>query len=98
LAGATSLRELACLIEDCDVLVTNDSGPMHIGAALRTPLVSLFGSTDERITGPYGQSDSVINKRVVCSPCFRRFCPIDFRCMKQIEVEEVFQKTLSHLK
>lgn len=91
LAGATNLRELACLIQDCDLLITNDSGPMHIGAALSTPLIALFGSTDDRATGPWGQSDAVINKRVTCSPCFKRKCPIDFRCMKEISVNEVVQ-------
>jgi heptosyltransferase-2 len=91
LAGVTSLRELACIIKDCDVLVTNDSGPMHIGAAFEVPLVALFGSTDDQVTGPYGQSASVINKRPSCSPCMKRVCPIDFRCMKQISVEEVAQ-------
>ena len=89
LAGVTDLRELACLIKDCDVFVTNDSGPMHIAAAFATPLVALFGSTDDRKTGPFGQSQSVINKRVSCSPCFKRECPIDFRCMTQISVDEV---------
>ncbi len=89
LAGVTSLRELACLIKDCDVLVTNDSGPMHIAAAFGTSLVALFGSTDDSVTGPYGQSESVIHKRVSCSTCFKRVCPIDFRCMMQISVEEV---------
>ena len=97
LAGVTSLRELMCLIRDCDVLVTNDSGPMHIAAALGTPLVALFGSTDDRATGPYGQSAAVLNKRVECSPCFKRTCPIDFRCMKGISVEEVLEKVRSHV-
>ncbi|HSX27099.1 MAG TPA: lipopolysaccharide heptosyltransferase II [Chlamydiales bacterium] len=98
LAGVTSLRELACLIKDCDVLVTNDSGPMHIGAAFGTPLVALFGSTDEKVTGPYGQEEAVIHKHVSCSPCFKRTCPIDFRCMKQISVDEVAAKVLHLLK
>ncbi len=89
LAGATDLRELMSLIQMCDVLVTNDSGPMHIGAALGVPLVALFGSTDETLTGPYGQSGSVIRKQVSCAPCFERVCPIDFRCMRGILVEEV---------
>lgn len=89
LAGVTSLRELACLVKDCSVLVTNDSGPMHIGAAFGTPLVALFGSTDEKATGPYGQMDGVINKHVKCAPCFKRVCPIDFRCMNSISVDEV---------
>lgn len=97
LAGVTSLRELACIIKDCNVLVTNDSGPMHIGAAFGVPLVALFGSTDENLTGPYGQSGSVINKHVQCSPCFKRVCPIDFRCMTQISVDEVVKRVLIHV-
>lgn len=97
LAGVTSLRELACLIKDCTVLVTNDSGPMHIAAAFGTPLVALFGSTDDAVTGPYGQQESVINKRVKCSPCLKRVCPIDFRCMKQIGVDEVVERVLAHV-
>ncbi len=98
LAGVTSLRELVCLIKDCDLLVTNDSGPMHIGAAFNVPLVALFGSTDDRVTGPYGQGRNVINKHVKCSPCFKRVCPIDFRCMMQISVDEVVERAISLLK
>lgn len=94
LAGVTSLRELACLIKDCDVFVTNDSGPMHIAAAFKRPMVALFGSTDEELTGPYGQNESVIHKQVKCSPCFKRTCPIDFRCMNEISVDEVVAKVL----
>lgn len=97
LAGETHLRELLCLIALCDVLVTNDSGPMHIGAAMGTPLVALFGSTSEIATGPYGQPEAVIHKKVDCSPCFKRTCPIDFRCMKQIEVQEVWEKVHQQL-
>ena len=88
LAGIISLRELASIIHDCDVLLTNDSGPMHIASALGTPLVALFGATDEKQTGPYNQG-RVINKNVECSPCFKRVCPIDFKCMKEISVDEV---------
>ncbi len=91
LAGATTLRELMCLIRCCNVLVTNDSGPMHIAAAFGVPLVALFGSTDENATGPYGQSESVLREKVSCSPCFKRKCPIDFRCMKKIEVDQVLR-------
>lgn len=91
LAGLTSLRELASLIKLCDVLLTNDSGPMHIAAALQTPLVALFGSTNEVVTGPY-QTGKVIHKHVECSPCYQRVCPIDFRCMKQIEADEVVRE------
>jgi heptosyltransferase-2 len=97
LAGLTSLRELACLIKLCKVLLTNDSGPMHIAAAVQTPLVALFGSTNETATGPY-QVGTVINKHVSCSPCYHRECPIDFRCMKRIESDEVYQEILRALK
>src|SRR5208282_2799676 len=68
LAGVTSLKELACIIKACDLLITNDSGPMHIAAAFNTPLIALFGSTDDAATGPYGNREAVINKRVSCSP------------------------------
>lgn len=97
LAGLTSLRELVCLIKLCKVLLTNDSGPMHIAAAVQTPLVALFGSTNEKATGPY-QMGTVINKHVSCSPCYHRQCPIDFRCMKRIESDEVYQEILRTLK
>lgn len=89
LSAKTSLRELIALIQCCSVLLTNDSGPMHIAAALGTPIVALFGSTSEIKTGPYPKG-VVIHKHVSCSPCYRRVCPIDFRCMKQISSEEVF--------
>ncbi len=96
LAGLTSIRELASLIKLCDALLTNDSGPMHIAAALGTPLVALFGSTNETTTGPY-MAGKVIHKHVECSPCYQRKCPIDFRCMKRIEADEVFQEIMQIL-
>ena len=96
LAGKTSLRELMSLISLCQVFLTNDSGPMHIASALGTPLVALFGSTSDVKTGPY-QSGTVIHKHVSCSPCYQRVCPIDFRCMKQIEVDEVYEALLKNL-
>ncbi len=97
LAGLTSLRELAALIKCCKIVLTNDSGPMHIAAAVGTPLVALFGSTNETATGPY-KAGTVINKHVSCSPCYRRECPIDFRCMKRIETDEVYDEILRTLK
>lgn len=97
LAGLTTLRELASLIQICDVLLTNDSGPMHMADALGTPLIALFGSTSEIVTGPY-RSKNVIHKHTSCSPCFKRRCPIDFRCMKQIEVDEVYTEVCRLLK
>lgn len=97
LAGLTSLRELAALLTCCNVLLTNDSGPMHIADALGVPVVALFGSTNAIATGPY-RSGKVIQKHVSCSPCYKRTCPIDFRCMKQITVEEVLEAVQGALK
>lgn len=96
MAGLTSLRELTSLISVCDVLLTNDSGPMHIAGAFNTPVVALFGSTSAVMTGPY-KNGVVIQKQVACSPCYRRTCPIDFRCMTQIGVDEVLQAILQAL-
>lgn len=89
-AGKTSIRELMALLSECSVILTNDSGPMHIAAALDIPLVALFGSTSDIKTGP-SPSGVVINKHANCSPCYKRECPIDFRCMTHIEVQEVYQ-------
>ena len=92
LAGKTTIRELAALIQQCNLLITNDSGPMHLAAAVGTPPLALFGSTSDVKTGPYKLGE-VIHKRVACSPCYKRVCPIDFRCMKRIEVDEVYHKS-----
>lgn len=93
MAGKTSIRELAAFIQCCHILITNDSGPMHMAAALGVPPLALFGSTSDVRTGPYSIG-RVIHKHVECSPCYRRVCPIDFRCMKRIEVEEVYNNAL----
>jgi len=91
LVGKTTLRELASIINECDLFLTNDSGPMHIAAAFDIAQVALFGSTDDILTGPYSEKAIVINKKVKCSPCFKRVCPIDFRCMNKITVEDVLE-------
>jgi heptosyltransferase-2 len=92
LAGKTSLRELMALLKICRVLLTNDTGPMHVAAALGTPVVVPFGSTSPELTGPGLPGDmrnQLIKSHAPCSPCFLRECPIDFRCMKDIKVDEV---------
>ena len=96
LAGKTSLRQLCGLIGRCQLFLTNDSGPMHIADSLGIPLVALFGSTDAKKTGPYRQG-TVLQKEVECSPCFERECPIDFRCMKGIQVDEVLKSLKGQL-
>jgi len=98
LAGKTTLRELIALISECDVLVTNDSGPMHIGYAVKTPLVALFGSTDPELTGPVGAGNIVIKKDVPCGPCFLRKCKEpSLRCMEAIGAGEVFEAVVKLL-
>ena len=92
LAGKTNLRELLALISVCSVFLTNDSGPMHIADAIGTRLLALFGSTSDVKTGPFHHAKNVIHKHVSCSPCYKRVCPIDFKCMKNISVEEVYQQ------
>jgi heptosyltransferase II len=92
LSGQTSLRELCALLRACDLLVTNDTGPMHVAAALGTPMVVPFGSTSPELTGPGlpgGQQHELLRSEAPCSPCFRRECPIDFRCMTGITPETV---------
>ena len=97
LAGKTSLRELMALLKLCGVLLTNDSGPMHVAAALGTPVVVPFGSTSLELTGPGLPGDArhrLLKSDAPCSPCFRRECPIDFRCMNGISVERVVEGVL----
>ncbi|MEK6714007.1 MAG: lipopolysaccharide heptosyltransferase II, partial [Nitrospirota bacterium] len=88
--GKTSLKRLPALLANVNLLVTNDSGPMHIAAAIGTPVVALFGPTDHRLTGPYGSGHVVISKDMDCKPCLRRPCkhgkPL---CMEMIAVEDV---------
>jgi heptosyltransferase-2 len=97
LAGKTSLRELCVLLKLCRVLLTNDSGPMHVAAALGTPVVVPFGSTSPELTGPGLPGDTrhqLLTANAPCSPCFLRTCPIDFRCMTGIPFERVVEATL----
>jgi heptosyltransferase-2 len=94
LSGRTELSELIAMIACCDLFLTNDSGPMHLAAALRVPTLAIFGSTDEVATGPMSPAAVVLNKRVECSPCLLRECPIDHRCMTRLSSEEVVQQAL----
>lgn len=95
LTGKTSVAELVALIRIADVLVTNDTGPAHIGAALRTPTLVIFGPTNPLTTYPLSAQAEVIRHPPDCAPCMLRDCPIDHRCMTAISVEEVFQRALT---
>ena len=95
-AGETSLRELCALLKAAAILLTNDTGPMHVAAALGTPVIVPFGSTSPELTGPT-LADNFLHQIVVgeapCAPCFRRECPVDFRCMTSITAEQIVQAT-----
>ena len=89
LAGKTSLKELLPLIEKAVFMVTNDTGPMHIAAALQVPVYAIFGPANPDRTGPYWARHTVIRSGAVCSPCYR-WKPCDnWRCMEEISVEQV---------
>ncbi len=97
-AGETTLRQAMALLERCRLVVTNDSGPMHVASALALPVVALFGSTDAAATGPLGPYSRVVQNRVACSPCGFRRCPIDFRCMEGLSVATVYRAALELVK
>jgi lipopolysaccharide heptosyltransferase II len=94
LAGKTTLGQMMGLLSSCRLFLTNDSGPMHLAAALDVPQVAVFGSTSARATGPLSGRALVIRKPVDCSPCFLRECPIDFRCMIGVTVDEVYDAAM----
>lgn len=89
LIGRTSVRELMAVLARCRLVVTNDSGPMHIAAALRVPIVAVFGPTDHTTTSPLGQDCRIVRTPVDCAPCMLRECPIDHRCMTRVTADDV---------
>ncbi len=89
LCGETSLSDLVGVLSRLRLLVTNDSGPMHLAGALGVPLVAIFGPTNWRETAPRGKSQRILRADVDCSPCLLRECPIDHRCMTRVGVEAV---------
>jgi heptosyltransferase II len=97
LTGQTTLRELAACFRVCRVLLTNDTGPMHLAAAVGTPVIVPFGSTAPELTGPGSPHAIVLKGDVPCAPCFRRECPVDFRCMRSITVQQVVKRAGSFL-
>lgn len=99
--GRTTLRQLAALVEGAAVVVTADSTPMHLAAALNRPLVALFGPTSPRRTGPYGRQGDVVRLDLSCSPCYLRRlrqCPHDQACMRRLAVEEVAEAVAARLR
>ena len=97
LAGKTSLDEFIRLVQGCDLYVTNDTGAMHVVAALGVPTLAIFGPTDEQGTRPLGPRGELLTGTADCRPCKLRHCPIDHRCMTSISVEEVLRTARSCL-
>ena len=96
LVGRTSLGALAGVLDRAAATVSNDSGGMHLAAALGRPVVAIFGPTDEQATAPLG-NHTVLVEPVFCRPCQLRDCPIDHRCMKRISVQRVFDAVAARL-
>jgi heptosyltransferase-2 len=96
LIGRTDLRVLAGVLAACSAFVSNDSGAMHLAAAVGVPVTAIFGPTDERVTAPLGEHDVLLHQ-VFCRPCMLRDCPIDHRCMKGVTVDAVVASVSRHL-
>jgi lipopolysaccharide heptosyltransferase II len=97
LIGKTTLDELITRLGECQLLLSNDTGTMHLATMLNVPVVAVFGSTEPQLTGPLGSRNRVIRHHVECSPCFLRKCPIDFRCMHAVHAAEVASAVLSRI-
>jgi heptosyltransferase-2 len=98
LTGQTDLAQAAALLSLADVLITNDTGPAHIAAALNRPTLVIFGPTDPRTTRPFSSSAEIIRRPPECAPCMLRDCPIDHRCMTAITPDEVFERASAMMK
>ena len=97
LCGETTLADLVGVLRELRLLLTNDSGPMHLAAALGTPLVAVFGSTDWTETAPVSERARVVREETECAPCKLRECPIDHRCMTRVAVDRVAATALELL-
>lgn len=97
LCGETTLGELVGVLSRLRLLLTNDSGPMHVAAALGVPLVAVFGSTDWRETSPVGPASRVVREPTDCAPCLLRECPVDHHCMTRVGVDRVAAEALELL-
>jgi len=95
--GHTTLDQLIDELRECRLVLTNDTGTMHLAALLGVPVIAIFGSTEPRLTCPLGAGHIILRHHVECSPCFLRECPIDFRCMKAVLSQEVADAVLSIL-
>jgi len=98
LTGKTTLDQIIALLATIDLVVTNDTGPAHIGAALGRPTIVIFGPTNPLTTRPFSPEAEILRHPPECAPCMLRDCPIDHRCMTAITVDEVFEHSHALLK
>lgn len=99
MSGRTTIVEMASLMALCDLVISNDTGPMHVAGAIGTPVIAIFGSTDPSATSPLGRAKVIRKGDVHCSPCFKRTCPKKtYECMERISTEEVLEAALHVLK
>ena len=92
LAGRTSVSQLAAVLARSTLLVTNDTGPMHVGDAVGVPIVAVFGPTAWIETPPFGRKHTLVRHESECSPCLKRTCPLRHHdCMKKVGVEQVYR-------
>jgi heptosyltransferase-2 len=97
LTGQTTITQMACLLSACALLVTNDTGTMHVAAAVNTPVAAIFGPTDHISTPPFGDKHTIIRKETDCAPCLKRTCPTDHRCMTRISIDDVYKECEKYL-
>jgi heptosyltransferase II len=98
LTGKTTLDQIVAVLATVDLVVTNDTGPAHIGAALGQPTIVIFGPTNPLTTRPFSPEAEILRHPPECAPCMLRDCPIDHRCMTAITVDEVFDRSHALLK
>jgi heptosyltransferase II len=91
LIGRTSVRQMMAILSRCRLMVTNDSGPMHVAAALGVPIAAIFGATDHTTTYPLTDNHRIIRKEFDCAPCLLRRCPTDHQCMEAVTVDDVMR-------
>jgi heptosyltransferase-2 len=91
MVGQTTVRQMMALLANSSLLVTNDSGPMHVASAFDIPIVAVFGSTDHTTTCPASERVRIVRKETDCAPCLLRQCPTDHRCMTAIEASDVIE-------
>jgi heptosyltransferase-2 len=98
LTGKTTLDQITAVLDRADLIVTNDTGPAHIGSALGRPTIVIFGPTNPLTTRPFSPDAEILRHPPECAPCMLRDCPIDHRCMTAITVDEVFERSRALLK